>query len=345
MNPYKDLPQNAFWKPAISEKNMFDISDIWDPKFHIKQEDRVITYGSCFAQHVGSALKRNGFTWYQTEEPPYGLSEINCKKFNYNVFSSRTGNIYTTSLLRQWVDWALENKDIPDEVWECEGRYYDPFRPRIEPDGFESVSELFSSRMEAVRAFKKSLIKADYFIFTLGLTESWINTVNKYEYPMCPGTAAGVFDKTKHRFVNQQFTQIINNLVRAVDMIRSINPTIKIILTVSPVPLTATKSNQHILVASMASKSILRAVADQLSKNRGYVDYFPSYEIISSPVFKGAFYEPNMRSVSTQGVNFVMENFFTNMGNKFGYEVKIKKQHRQRIEEVCEEELLEAFGS
>jgi hypothetical protein len=41
-----------------------------------------------------------------------------------------------------------------------------------------------------------------------------------------------------------------------------------------------------------------------------FVDYFPSYEIINAPTFRGGFYEPNQRSVAQAGVNHVMGEFF-----------------------------------
>ncbi|MDP2902218.1 MAG: GSCFA domain-containing protein, partial [Methylovulum sp.] len=84
--------------------------------------------------------------------------------------------------------------------------------------------------------------------------------------------------------------------------------------------------------------------------NRSYVDYFPSYELINSPPFRGAFFEPNQRSVNPHGVNFVMDSFFKSLEAKFG---KIMKQAEKndkvslktnQQDVVCEEELLAAFG-
>jgi hypothetical protein len=342
-NPYENLPPQAFWKPSVSSRHMLDIAGLWEPKFKILPEQSFVTYGSCFAQHIGISLMSRGFNVI-TEIPPYGLSEKNIKLFNYNVFSSRTGNIYTTSLLKQWVGWALNQSAVPDEVWEKDGRFYDPFRPRIEPNGFKSKEEVKLSRKETIKTFRSGIVAAQYFVFTLGLTESWINKSGRYEYPMCPGTVAGEFDPEVHKFENQQFLQVYENIIHAIRLIRDINQEIKFILTVSPVPLTATKSDNHVLVATMESKSILRAVAGQLAANLSYVDYFPSYEIINSPAFKGAFFEPNMRSVSRHGVGFVMDSFFQCLENKFGYGYAKIKNETPSEEDVCEEELLEAFG-
>lgn len=345
MTPYDSLPEQAFWKLAVANKSMFDIDNLWNPKFDITPTHNVTTFGSCFAQHIGNALKSRGFKWLITEKPPYGISEKNAKNYNYNIFSSRTGNIYTTSLLKQWVEWALSIKNPSDEVWIKNDRYYDPFRPRIEPNGFESEDELRESQAQTMRSFKECIQKSDYFVFTLGLTESWKNKKTGFEYPMCPGTVAGEFNPTEHQFENQQFSQVIKNLREAIRLMREENKNLKFILTVSPVPLTATNSGNNVLVATMESKSILRAVAGQLSSNINHVDYFPSYEIINSPVFKGAFFEPNQRSVNPYGVNFVMDSFFNSLQKKFNTKhINTNKAQPKNKDVICEEELLEAFG-
>ena len=346
MNPYETLPSKAFWKPAVAERSMFDMEELWDPKFHIRKQNNVVTFGSCFAQHIGNALQNRGFNWLKTELPPYGLLSKNAKRFNYDVFSARTGNIYTTSLLKQWTEWALDKKPIPDECWIKDGRFYDPFRPRVEPNGFASREEARGSLLHTVKAFRQCIEQANFFVFTLGLTESWFNSTHGYEYPICPGTLAGEFNAIEHKFKNQNFNEILSSLVDATSMMKEINPSLRVILTVSPVPLTATNSGKHVAIATMASKSILRAVTDQLSTTDKNIDYFPSYEIINSPIFKGTFFEPNLRGVNPYGVNFVMDNFFKCLEEKFGkYPTSEAIPVEQSAHENhCEEELLEAFA-
>jgi hypothetical protein len=231
-------------------------------------------------------------------------------------------------------------------VWEKDGRYYDPFRPNIEPNGFESRDEMKVSRSLAIDAFKRSILECDVLVFTMGLTESWFNAEGGYEYPMCPGTVAGEFDEKNHQFVNQDYTQIRKALVSCLRGIKKLNPKLKVLLTVSPVPLTATMSGKHVLVATMESKSILRAVAGSVASELRFVDYFPSYEIINSAPYKGAFFEPNMRSVNPVGVNHVMDQFFSCLQDDFPH----KGPERKNIlsagadDVVCEEELLNAFS-
>ena len=368
-NPYSALPETAFWRSAVATKDALAISRLWNPKFNIQPHQKVVTFGSCFAQHIGRALRARGFQWYIAEHAPPGMSDANRVLYNYDLFSCRTGNIYTASLLKQWVGWALGETHPPEEYWVMGGRYFDPFRPAIEPDGFVSLKEMLASRDYAIAAFRRSIAAARYFVFTLGLTESWINAENRYEYPMCPGTVAGTFDPERHAFKNQNFEFVRTQLLDALARMRKFNKKLKVILTVSPVPLTATNSGRHVLTATMESKSVLRSVAGQLRNGHWWIDYFPSYEIISSPVFGGRFFEANLRSVSKAGVDFVMDSFFADLEAKFGAPqpagsvlATLKSQllspfkllERQEDdlppdddpaeEVVCEEQLLEAFG-
>ena len=310
MNPYENLHENSFWKLAVGAVAPEQINGLWTPKFPMVQSDRFVTYGSCFAQHIGRALKARAFNWVNVEPAPQGMSDESQKKFNYGVFSSRTANIYTSTLLLQWTKWACGIDEVPDEVWQDNGRFYDPFRPAIEPGGFASIAEMRASQRVAITSFRKAIETADYFVFTMGLTESWFNAERGYEYPMCPGTVAGDFSPEIHTFVNQPFGQVLAAMTETIALMRGINPKIRFLLTVSPVPLTATKSGKHVLTATTYSKSVLRAVAGQLSDQIDCVDYFPSYEIIVAPVFGGKFYEPNRRGVTARGVSFVMDSFF-----------------------------------
>ncbi len=276
-----------------------------------------MTAGSCFAQHIGRALAARDYNWFDAEPAPAGLSAASRKKFNYGIFSFRTSNIYTSAMLRQWIEWALGKAEPPEEIWEEGGRFFDPFRPSIEPDGFESVEELLSSRAQTLNAVKRALQYGSVFTFTLGLTEGWINLRQGYVYAACPGTLHGAFDAAEHGFRNFTQSEILADLTAAFDLARETNLDLRVLLTVSPVPLTATASGEHVLVASTYSKSVLRAAAGEYAGGRDYADYFPSYELIATAPSRAMFYEPNLRNVSRQGVDFAMDTFFRCMQGKY----------------------------
>lgn len=329
-----------------------EISGLWTSKFKIRPDDRVATYGSCFAQHIGRALRDRGYRWLIAETAPKGMLHDTASVYNDGVFSARTSNIYTASLLRQWLDWVEVPSAIPDEIWPKDGRFYDPFRPAIEPGGFADAHELRRLRQVTIDAFAESVRRCSFFVFTLGLTESWWHR-DGHEYPMCPGTIVGDFDPACHIFENQDYARIQRELGRALTALRRLNPRIRIILTVSPVPLTATASGQHVLTATMHSKSILRAIAAHFATRQSNVDYFPSYEIINSPAFQGYFFEPNRRNVAARGVAFVMDSFFADLYRTFP-EVRPRPGStaprdaaavaRAAEREVCEEEILAGFA-
>ena len=346
MNPYKSLDKNSFWKSGVADLHPSNILRVWDPKFIIRKRHAIACYGSCFAQHIGKALATRGYNMLITEVPPKNMSSESASHFNYDKFSSRTGNIYTASLLRQWVEWSIDRALVPAEVWIDNGRYYDPFRPTIEPAGFDSYDECVRSRHYCLDCFYKSIVKSEFIVFTLGLTESWAN-IDGFEYPMCPGTVAGLFDPDKHIFLNQGFSKVQDDLNFTLGLIKRHNPRVKVILTVSPVPLTATYSGSHVLKATMASKSILRSVAGYFENSKRFVDYFPSYEIISSPAYCGYFFESNKRNISKAGVDHVMDVFFHDLYSKYPDLVPgvvDEKNSTSEFEERCDEELLASFG-
>lgn len=312
-HPYKNLPQISFWKTAIADIEPTNIEQLWKPRFSITRESKIITVGSCFAQHISRALKQNGFDWIDSELAPASLPEAERPSHGYGIFSFRTGNIYTAALLKQWARWATGAREASTETFHENGRYFDPFRPSLPPAGYASPEELFQARKATLAAIADAVRQADLLIFTLGLTEAWLN--NKGDvYPMCPGTVRGEFSAITHAFHNFSEQEIVRDISEAFDELRKLNPTLKLLLTVSPVPLTATASAQHVLVANTYSKSALRSAAGYLAQTREDVDYFPSYELVVTPPFRGRFFEKNMRSVSPEGVAFVMAQFFSAIG-------------------------------
>lgn len=309
-HPYKNLPPKNYWKQAVGTRNFLEISDLWTPKYTITHDDKIITAGSCFAQHISRAMRDTGYNWVNYEPGPKYLLPDQLKHLNYGIYSFRTSNIYTIRALRQWIEWAFnDGSSIAERYWHSNDRYFDPYRPTIEPGGFESAEAVDASRRNTLRAIKAALLDANLFVFTLGLTESWRNRLTGQTYAICPGTAGGTFNEFEHEFVNDDYANIFQDAEWIIKHLQSVNPSLKILLTVSPVPLTATASHAHVLPATIYSKSVLRAVAGHLASSHPHIDYFPSYEIVSSFPYRGAFFESNMRNVATAGVDHVMKNF------------------------------------
>lgn len=314
-HPYVGLGRAAFWKTAVGETPWQQIGGLAHAKSRLGVQDRIATAGSCFAQHISCHLRERRFNFMDVEPAPELLRPEHRKRFGYELYSARYGNIYTTAQLRQLVERAIGQFTPVELVWRDNERFYDPFRPSVEPNGFVSEVEALNAQTSHLFAVHKLFSKADVFIFTLGLTECWRSKQDGAVYPSCPGTQAGTFDPHRHEFVNLTVAEVISDLRGAVELLRIINPALRVILTVSPVPLVATASGKHVLTASTQSKAVLRAAAGQLADELPHVDYFPSYEMITAPCFGGAFFSDDKRSVTEEGVAFVMEAFFRDMCN------------------------------
>ncbi len=314
-NPYSSLPAHSFWRSAVAEVGVYGLADLWRSRWQLPSDARFATFGSCFAQHISRALIGRNMGWVDAEPAPRRTPPEVAKAYNYSVFSARTGNIYTATQFLWQARMAAGRCDMAAlEIWENgQGRFFDSVRPAIEPGGFASRDEVLLSRLSMVRAFQRSIREADVFIFTLGLTEGWENAKTGQPYPMCPGTAAGRFDATLHLFRNYGFAEVRAALDEAFALMREIHPGLRLLLTVSPVPLTATATGQHVLVATTYSKSVLRAVAGEIATADQTIDYFPSYEIITGAPTRSAFFEPNLRSVVQPGVDLVMKHFFAGL--------------------------------
>lgn len=310
-NPYRGRPEKAFWIPSVAEKHFSEIDELWQP-FALQKTAKVATAGSCFAQHIGRNLKARGASYMDYEPaPPFFSDGAAARRFGYGIFSCRYGNIYTSRQLVQLFQEAFGMRSPLELVWSKQSRFFDALRPGVNPVGHTSVEQILAARKDHLNAVRQMFEEVDLFVFTMGLTEGWEAKSDQTMYPMAPGTACGEFDSSKYEFRNLRVGEVSDDMLLFRRLLREVNPTARILLTVSPVPLMATASDQHVLLATSYSKSVLRAVAGEMAEDCDNVFYFPSFEIISTHPFRGSFFEPDLREVNQMGVNLVMDHFFT----------------------------------
>ena len=314
-NPYKSVGPTGYWRSGVVDVGVFGLSNLWAAPWPLPENAGFITFGSCFAQHMSRALTYRKMNWINAEPAPGGSSWQIKNRFNYDVFSARTGNIYTAAQLLTWARLAAGELPVDAvEIWQDrQKRAFDMLRPNIEPNGFANVPEARASLKSTTDALRRAVETADALVFTLGLTEGWRHRETGMSYAICPGTGAGEFDPDLHEFHNGTYPEILADLETAFAIFWRFNPALKIILTVSPVPLIATASGDHVLTATSYSKSVLRAVAGDLAARFDAVDYFPSYELIASPPTRAMFFEPDMRGIAAEGVQLVMKHFFNGL--------------------------------
>ncbi|MBR0680008.1 GSCFA domain-containing protein [Roseomonas eburnea] len=305
-NPYRGRPDHCFWRQAVSGRDATGVDPVTALPFRISRTDAVATAGSCFAQHLSRHLSAAGFRSLVTERHPGGVAPDE----GYGVFPARFGNIYTTLQLRQLFERAYGLMRPKARAWALPGGgFVDPCRPRIQAGGFPSLEALEEDRRRHLAAVRRMFEGCDVFIFTLGLTEGWVAAEDGLAVPLHPGVLGVATPPDAWRFVNAGFAETLAALEAFLAGLRDVNPRVRVMLTVSPVSLIATHEDRHVLVSTVASKAILRAVVEELCRRDPAIAYFPSFEIITGPQARGRFFADDLREVTPEGVAQVMELF------------------------------------
>ncbi len=352
-SPYSSLPTRAFWRPAVADRHIADFDQVAAGPF-VHTDDRVATAGSCFAQHIGRHLRARGLDYLDLEPAPPGWTSEDARRHGFGIYSCRYGNIYTVRQLLQLFEEAFDHRYPAEFVWEKQGRYYDAMRPGVDPIGHASADDVWALREIHLTRVQELFRTMTLFVFTLGLTEAWESISDGTVFPTAPGTVAGKFDPKKYRFHNFRYPEIASDLEKLWAMMRDVNPNVRLLLTVSPVPLTATASEDHVLVATTQSKSTLRAIAGDFAATYEGIDYFPSYELIATHPIRGQFFEPDLRNVNDAGVTYVMSHFFQHSALSPQPEAEAAAvsnrpllpipENEDDLELICEDGLLDQFA-
>ena len=307
-NPYRGLAASQYWRSGVAEVGPGQFDPVTSVKFQITSHDAVSTLGSCFAQHLARHIKDSGLRYMVTEPLLETEEQTEQAAMMATQFSARYGNIYTTRQALQLLDRA-NGWETADDVWERNGRYFDAFRPHVRAGGFATIEELRDARIAHLQAVKRVFTESDVVVFTLGLTEAWMSTMDGAVYPTAPGVIAGSQDNSRHVFQNFSYPEVLSDLLNWCQRVREMNSNVRILLTVSPVPLNATYMPRNVWTSTTYSKAVLRAVAGDAATELSYVDYFPSYEIVTSPQAHGRYFEDDLREVTSVGVKHVMRVF------------------------------------
>ena len=355
VNPYRNLPASAFWKKSISRIAYDKIDPVTKVKFKIEPEDLVATAGSCFAQHISKTIAKEGYNYYVAEKLEDLTPEENLSR-NFGVFSARFGNLYTVRQLLQLFKRAYNIEQYQLPIWKTStGTYIDPYRPQVEPQGFPTGEEAYADRASHLEKTREMFQNLNVFVFTLGLTEAWRYKLDGSIIPNHPGTVNCPNEiEDQYEFVNFDVNEVMSDLFEFLNLLTYHNSTCKIILTVSPVPLIATYSHNHVLPATVYSKSVLRVVAQMATDTYKQVDYFPSYEIITNSKSTNHYFEEDYREVKPEGVAHVMtvfkRHYLLNESVKDIEEDPKETEHKKKqsammsklYDIVCDEEILDS---
>lgn len=308
-HPYKVAPPTAFWRSAVSDG--FDPGAVPGDTLLLSEGDVVCSAGSCFAANLVPYIEAAGYRYIRRGHIPARFGAFAEDNFSYSKFSAPYGNIYTVRHLCQLILRATRQFAPSERYWlGDDGSVVDPYRPglRYPARSFHEFDVLTAQFLDSVlEVFKASSV----FVFTLGLTEAWMSRADGAVFPACPGTVAGEFDPERHGFHNFTVGETLADLVSLHGLLKAINPALRTILTVSPVPLVATATEDHVLAATTYSKSVLRAAAGEAAAMFDDVTYFPAYELVTGPQAPASFFEDNRREPSEAAIDTVMSAFLS----------------------------------
>jgi hypothetical protein len=209
----------------------------------LRPGDQVVTMGSCFARELRDHLTRRGFA---------------------------SGNI--------WIPSGLNNTfAILDFVSWCVTGSESGAGFRYDRDEEGDIREWLPA--ETRESYEARLAEAGAFVFTFGLAEIWQDRETKGVF--WRGIPQELYRADRHEFRLSTVDENEANIVRIVELIRSVNPDAPIVLTLSPVPLMATFRGRSCVTADAVSKAALRMAIDNVEERRlPGVYYWPSFEIV-----------------------------------------------------------------
>lgn len=258
----------------------------------ISRTTPVASMGSCFAREIKIALIAHKFNYVQTEHNKW--SEHASCSWNrvYSPANALTILKYTDSQKLEELRFCEINKGVID-LYRFKTSYTD----------LESAKEDVEAHMKAsLQAIKLAKV----FILTVGQNEIWYNKKNHFYIAQSPPS------HVKDDYELKQFSVAENTemLKKFYQLLKNINPDIQLIITVSPVPSTATYFNENVVIQSLTNKMILRSAVQEFISLHKDVNYFPSFEIVMFS--RDWAFMPDNRHVKKEVVGEIMQAFLEN---------------------------------
>jgi hypothetical protein len=274
------------------------------PKFTVRSDDVFFCIGSCFARVIEHELLYRGLT----------VSSLSLRADPAEVPNATNGFIskFTTASILNEVHWSLGGRPFPAEALVEDGEGYRDLQLANQPAPV-ALERARERRFDVLEYFAR-LRDASVVIITLGLVEVWYDRVTSLYLNSAPTY------EMVHRFPGRFTVHVSDygeNRERLADvcdiLAREGRPGVRIVVTVSPVPLHRTFTEADVLSANAYSKATLRAVAGDVVRSRPNVEYFPAYELVTVSDRSFAYVDDQLH-VSFPMANAVASSFLKSFG-------------------------------
>lgn len=301
------------------------------PSFKIEADETIFAIGSCFARNVEKSLESAG-------------KRVLSREFQLGLIGESLGeagnffNKYSIQSVTNEVRWALERDTFPgaDLLYPAgKGSYCDCQLGMAKLD-FE-IDEILDFRHRYLDVVKH-VATADVIILTLGYVETWYDLHLNLYLNVAPPVQLVKLHPDRFEFRVLSYSDVLDGLNELFNLLQRhrVKP-LKMLVTVSPVPLLSTFRDMDILVANSYSKAVQRAALDEFLIGKTGVDYFPSYEFVTLSNPTVAWSRGDYRHVSPDVVTRIMANVLSNYIAEHSDEAERPKS------EMSQEELLSSL--
>lgn len=251
----------------------------WIKKIELGQADFRWTHtdpglmiGSCFAEEIGTQMIRHKLP---VTVNPFGIL--------YNPASITRLLLYASGRI-EWSDHLLTNQQEVWYSWDHHGRISDMHK--------EHLSAYINNGIRRLRELAPTL---RYTVITLGSAKVHRLLSSGRVVANCHKAPASLFSPSRLR------TEEIAGLLRAgIEALRSINPAVKIIFTVSPV-----RHWRDGIIDNNLSKASLLLAVDELCHTVENCSYFPAYELLIDELRDYRFYAEDRFHPSAETISYI----------------------------------------
>ncbi len=242
----------------------------------INYQSKVLFIGSCFSNNIGEKLQglkfNTGINPFGVLYNPLSVSE------NINLLLNKT---------------EISEKDIffDKDLW-ASFSFHSSFSRPVKSDFLDKINNQIKINHERLK-------ETDVLFITWGT--AWV-----YQIKDSNKIAANCHKIPSSHFLRflLETDEITKTYETFFQEIKQFNPTLKIVLTVSPI-----RHWKDGASGNQVSKSTLLLAANKLAEKFDFVEYFPSYEIMMDDLRDYRFYENDMLHPNSLAIKYIWGKF------------------------------------
>lgn len=262
----------------MSTSKFHTVVEIPKYKWETGYEKKNLFIGSCFTENIGNKLAA---LKYDVDINPFGI-------------------LYNPASIANGIRFLIEERKFTKNDLIKHGGLWHSFyhHGRFSFQDENQTLDAINSRIKSSCAFLK---QADFLFLTFGT--SWI-----YEFIETGQTVSNChkIPAVKFKRVRLSVNEIIKNYRKLLTEIWKINPTLKVIFTVSPI-----RHWKDGAIENQRSKATLLLATEQIIQgfSEERCGYFPAYEIVMDELRDYRFYDEDMIHLSDAAINHIWAVF------------------------------------